>query len=74
MNISIIRGLKVMLRSQQLRGVMHYKRTSKSLCLTIWDSKFPALPSFVGYGLKRREKLMEFVPLIIDYFNKQFAA
>jgi len=40
----------------------------------MWNTKFPALPSFVGCGIKRREKLMEFVPLIIDYFHKQFAA
>ena len=40
----------------------------------MWNTKFPALPSFVGYGIKRREKLMEFVPLFIDYFYQQLAA
>ena len=40
----------------------------------MWNSKFPALSNFVGYVLKRQEKLMEFVPRIIDYVHKQFAA
>ena len=40
----------------------------------MWNTKFPALPSIVGYGIKRQEKLMEFVPLIINYFHKEFAA
>ena len=48
---------------------MHYKQTWKSLCLTKWNSKFSALPSSVGYGIKWQEKVMEFVPLIIDYFH-----